>query len=200
MLKYATDRGERLSLIFDYGLDSLPRALLILLLSFTDRQNEKGMGRLYFQKATRYFEYLREKREIDFSNYIYGGVSYELQENMETLEECGLVTTVGRGRNIKYILTEEGEQASKELIKRFNEEMIRKLKFAKSQLNDLTISELLFFMYMLLPETRVKSIEFEKLYAKKEELTHSLFKKGRISTHTASKWLGVDEKTFLDSL
>lgn len=194
------DGDEILSLIFDYGLDALPRALLILLLSFTDKQNEKGMGRLYFQKAVRYFEYLSKKKEIDFSNYKYGVVSYELQENMETLEECGLVTSVGRGKNIKYILTEEGARASKELIEQYDEETIRKLKFSKSQLNDLTISELLFFMYMLLPETRVKSIEFEKLYAKKEELVPSLFKKGRISRHTASKWLGVAEKTFLDSI
>lgn len=183
-----------MSLILDYGLDSLPRALLILVLSFKDREQKKVMGKLHFQKAIRYFEYLRQKREIDFSNYKYGGVSYELQENLETLEECGLVTTIGRN---KYVLTEEGERAAKELIEKYGEEMIRKLKFAKNQLNDLTISELLFFMYMLLPETRVNSIEFEKLYARKVTLVCKLLQKGRISTKTAAKWLGLSEKEVL---
>jgi len=185
-----------MSAILDYGLDSPARALLILALSIQDRTQKKEMDILHIQKTIRYFEHLRQEKKIDFSDFKYGGVSYELQENLETLQECGLVTKVGT----KYVLAEEGERAAKELLAASNEEEIRRLKFAKHQLNDLSHNETLFFMYMLIPETRRHSTEFAKLDKQREVLVRKLFLKGRINSTTAAKWLGVDEKTFLDSL
>lgn len=183
-------------LILDYGLDSLPRALLVLALSIKDKEQKRNMDRLHIQKTIRYFEHLQQDTTIDFSNFKYGGVSYELHENLLTLQECGLVEKVGT----KYELTETGEKAARELLARHDEEGVRKLKFAKLQLNDLTHDETLFFMYMLIPETRKHSTEFDRLYEKRDTLTRKLFRKGRVNSTTAAKWLGVDEKTFLDSL
>ena len=183
-------------LILDYGLDSPPRALLILALSIKDREQKKKMDKLHVQKTIRYFEHLQQEKTIDFTNFKYGGVSYELYENLETLQECGLVEKVGT----KYVLTEEGDKAARELVETHNKEEFRKLKFAKLQLNDLTHGETLFFMYMLIPETRKHSTEFARLYEKKDTLVPKLFLKGRINSTTAAKWLGVDEKTFLESL
>lgn len=185
-----------MSAISEYGLDFPARALLILVLSIKDRQEQKGMSRLHFQKTIRYFEYLQQEKEIAFSNFKYGGVSYELQENLETLEECGLVTKTGT----KYTLTEEGEKAAQELLRKYDEEAIRKLTFAKSLLNDLPDKELLFFMYMLLPETRVNSTEFDRLHAERETLVRRLFLKGRINSAMAAAWLNTDEKRLLESL
>ena len=185
-----------MTLILDYGLDSPARALLILALSMKDKTQKKEMGVLHVQKTIRYFEHLQQEEKIDFSNFKYGGVSYELHENLETLQECGLVDKVGT----KYVLTEEGEKAAKELLATCSEEKLRRLKFAKLQLNDLTHRETLFFMYMLIPETQKHSTEFAKLYEQRDVLVPKLFLKGRINSTTAAKWLGVDEKTFLDSL
>jgi len=182
--------------ILDYGLDSPARALLVLVLFMDDRQGQKAMNKLHFQKALRYFEHLQQEKEIDFSNFKYGGVSFELQENLEVLEEIGLVAKVGG----KYVLTKEGEEIAKELVPHYDEETLRKLRYAKHHLNDLTDRELLFFMYMTLPETRAHSIEFEKLKAEAENLTRKLFVKGRINARTAAEWLGIDEKEFLNSL
>ena len=98
------------------------------------------------------------------------------------------------------MLTEEGERAAKELIEIRDKEELRRLKFAKLQLNDLTHEETLFFMYMLIPETRKYSTEFDRLYGKRDTLVRKLFQKGRINSTIAAKWLGVDEKTFVDSL
>lgn len=185
-----------MSVVLDYGLDSPARALLVLVLSVKDREQKKEMRKLQIHKTIKYFEYLREEENIDFSNFKYGGVSYELHENLLTLEECDLVEKV----HGKYVLTEEGERAAQELMENLDREELRKLAFAKHQLNDLSRNELLYFMYRLLPETQKFSTEFEGLDRKKEILVPRLFMKGRINSTTAAKWLGVDEKAFLDSL
>ncbi len=183
-------------LILDYGLDSPARALLILALSMKDKEQKKEMDMLHLQKVIRYFEHLQDQKTIDFSDFKLGGVSYELQENLETLVDCGLVEKVGS----KYVLTGEGEKAEKELLPKYNEEEIRKLKFAKLQLNDLDDNETLFLMYMLIPSTQKHSTRFDELYKKRDFYVPKLFLKGRINSTTSAKWLDVDEKTFLDSL
>lgn len=185
-----------MSVIHDYGLDSPARALLILALSMKDKVEKKEMDKVHVHKTIRYFEHLQQEEEIDFSNFKLGGVSYELEENLETLQECGLVEKIGK----KYVLTGEGEKAAKELLGKYSEKKIRKLRFAKLQLNDLSHKETLFFMYMLIPSTREHSTEFEELYKKRDVYVPRLFLKGRINSATAAKWLGVDKKTFLNSL
>jgi len=189
-----------MSVILDYGLDSTARTLLVLALSMQDRTEKKEMDKLHIQKTIKYFEHLQQEETIDFSNFKYGGVSYELQENLEALEECGLIDRVGLVRNPRFVLSEEGEKAADELLTTFTEERVRRLKFAKLQLNDLNYDETLFFMYMLIPETQKNSIEFERLDKKRDTLVRKLFLKGRINSTTAAKWLGVDEKKFLNSL
>lgn len=67
-----------MTLIEDYGLDSPARSLLLIVLSIKDRNQKTEMDKLHIQKVIRYYEYLIEKKEIDFSNFKLGGVSYEL--------------------------------------------------------------------------------------------------------------------------
>lgn len=186
--------------ILDYGLDSPARALLILVLSMKDRNQKKEMDKVHIHKSIKYYEHMRQEENIDFSDFKYGGVSYELRENLETLEECGLAKRVGSSRNPKYVLTEEGEKAAKELLAEYNEENIRKLQFTKLQLNDLSFDETIYFMYKLIPETQKESTQFDRLEKNKHKLIPRLFLKGRINSDTAAEWLGVDEKSFLNSL
>ena len=188
------------TILDDYGLDSPARALLILALSMKDKTDRKEMDRLHIQKTIKYYEHMQQDKTIDFSDFKYGGVSYELQENLEALEVYGLMENIGSSRRPKYVLTEEGEKAAKELLETHSEEEIRRLGFAKLQLNDLSYDETLYFMYKLIPETQKNSIEFERLDKKKHILIPKLFLKGRINSDTAAEWLGVDKKTFLDSL
>ena len=146
-----------------------------------------------------YFEKLKQVKEVSFSNYKYGGVSFELTENMETLEESGLVTKNGA----MYELTEEGERLAKELVsdyKKRDADTLCKLEYAKFLLNDLTDKELLFFMYMTFPETQVNSIEFKNLIKDETSYVQKLFLKGRINTTTAAEWLGITARDFLETL
>lgn len=188
------------TILDDYGLDSPARALLILALSLKDKTDKKVMDRVHIQKTIKYYEHMQQDETIDFSDFKYGGVSYELQENLEVLEEYGLIENIGSSRRPKYVLGEDGEKAAKELREAYSEEEIRRLRFAKLQLNDLSYDETLYFMYKLIPETQKNSIGFERLDKKKDVLIPKLFLKGRINSDTAAEWLGVDKKAFRDSM
>jgi len=186
-----------MSTIADYGLESPARAYLVLALSVRDKAEQNSMDILHIQKVIRYFEFLRNKMDIEYSNYKLGGVSYELQENLETLVESGLVARTGKSR---LELTNEGKQAAEELRSRMTPDDMKKLTFSKLQLNDLSSDELMFFMYMLLPETQENSTEAARLSKRNKELTDSIFKKGRISSAMAAGWLKISEEEFHRSL
>jgi len=185
-----------MTLIEDYGLESPVRKLLLLVLSIKDRNQKKEMNKLRMQKVIRYFEYLRQSSEIDFSNFKLGGVSYELDENLVTLQECGLIEE----KDGEFLLSNEGEMAVRELEKKINQNDYSKLLFSKEQLNDLPTDELLYFMYRVIPETQAHSTEITRLDKKKELLIRNLFLKGKINACTAAKWLEINEKEFLASL
>ena len=87
-----------------------------------------------------------------------------------------------------------------ELRSKFDPDDFKKLLFSKQQLNDLTGDEVMFFMYMLLPETQVNSTEAGRLLKRRKEITSDLFRKGRISASMAAGWLGIPEQEFQHSL
>ena len=182
-----------MTLIEDYGLNSPARSLLLLVLSIKDRNQKTEMDKLHIQKTIRYFEYLRNKKEIDFSNFKLGGVSYELEENRETLLEYELIDQT----NHHFSLTEEGKTAAKDLKGTLGIEEYKKLAYAKELLNDLPDDELLYFMYKTIPETQKHSTEFQRLEKKKESLVKSLFSKRKIDACKAINWLGISEDEFV---
>ena len=186
-------RNISMALVAEYGLDSPPRRLLLLALSLKDRMQQRKMDKFHIQKVIRYYEYLRNRPlEVDFSNYDMGGVSYEIHENAETLEEYGLIERKGD----YYLLTDEGERAANEIKRAFSKDDLQKFAFSKFQLNDLSLDEAMYFMYMMVPETRQHSAHFTSLEKKNAVLVRSLYVKGRINSVTASKWLGISEKEF----
>jgi hypothetical protein len=182
-----------LTLIDDYGLDSSPRKLLLLALSIADRKNNKAMDKLRIQKVIRLYEHLCGKKEIDFSNYKLGGVSFELDENRENLLEYELIE-----QNDKWFtLTSEGENAANELREIISQPEYTCLVNAKQQLNDMTDDEMLFFMYKSIPETQKFSTEFERLGKKNRLLIDCLFAKRKIDVATAAKWMEISELDFV---
>ncbi|MGD0993920.1 MAG: winged helix-turn-helix domain-containing protein [Candidatus Bathyarchaeia archaeon] len=167
-----------------------------MVLQLKDRCDRKEMDIIHLHKIIRYFEYLRNTTEIRFSNFKLGVVSYELEKNLETLQDSGLVEKDDKN----YVLTEEGQEIAEKLLSGLDRKDLEKLIFAKQQLNDLTPDELMYFMYRLIPESVVNSTEFSRLEKKRVPLVQSLFLKGRINSTTAAKWLDMSEKDFLGSL
>jgi hypothetical protein len=181
-----------MTLIEDYGLDSPARSLLLTVLSIKDNNQRTEMDKLHIQKVLRYYEHLREKTEIDFSNFKLGGVAYELEENRETLIEYELIDQ----KNCDFSLTEEGTAAAIDLKKTFSQEDYQLLVCAKKLLNNLPDDELLYFMYKTIPETQKHSTEFSRLERKKESLVKNLFAKRKIDSSTAINWLKISEEEF----
>ena len=186
-----------MSIIADYGLEAPARAFLVLALAMEDRKGHKGIDIIHLQKIIRYFQYLRQKTDVEYSNFNLGSVSYQLQESLETLMESGLVTKSDKTR---FELTEEGKRAATELRSKFSQDDLKKLSFSKQQLNDLTSDEIMFFMYKLIPDTQINSTEVNRLFKQEKEFTQDLFKKGRISAAMAASWLKISEKEFQSSL
>jgi hypothetical protein len=182
-----------MTLIEDYGLDSPARSLLLTVLSIEDVNEKLEMDPLHIQKVIRYYEYIREKKEIDFSNFKLGGVSFELEENEENLIEYELIDK----KNNEFHLTEDGLLAAVDLKKTFNRQDYEQLVCAKKLLNDLPTDELLYFMYKTIPETQKHSTEFTRLEKKKESLVKSLFSKRKIDACTAMEWLKISEDEFV---
>lgn len=185
-----------MTLIEDYGLDSPARSLLVTVLSIKDNNQRTEMDKLHIQKVLRYYQHLREKKEIDFSNFKLGGVAYELEENRETLIEYELIDQ----KNCDFSLTEEGNTAALDLRNTFKQEDYQLLVCSKKLLNDLPDDELLYFMYKTIPETQKHSTEFSRLERKKEALVKNLFAKRKIDALTAISWLGINEEEFIKML
>ena len=184
-----------MSYLEDYGLTSPSRKYSLLVLALKDHKNCKEIDIIHIQKIIRYFEYLKRTSEIKYSYFKYGVVSHELAENLNTLQESGLIDK----DHDTYSLTEEGQEIAEKMLNSLEKGELEKLTFAKQQLNDLTVDELMYFMYRLIPESVVNSIEYQ-LEKKKVTLVQSLFLKGRINSGTAAKWLDTREKDFIDSL
>ncbi len=141
----------KMSYTEDYGLDSFTRSGVLVLLHLEDSRGEKNSDILRINEELRFFQHLMNKEYIDFSHINLGDVSDEIRETVDDFEESGLIERDEKG---KYILTEEGEKAEKEVQGTAITPKEKKfLKFAKEQLNDLSDDELLGFMYFLLPET-----------------------------------------------
>ena len=175
-----------MSLIEDFGLVTPSRKLPLLALSIFDENNKKEMDILHINKVIRHYQYLTNKEEVEFTNYNLGAVSYEIEENMEILEESGLLRNV---KNKIYKLTYLGEKAAEELKNEMSAKDIQKLEYSKQILNDLPYNELLFYMYKLLPETQKNSTQYHILKKSKRKIINSLLSKGKISEKMASKWL-----------
>ena len=175
-----------MSLIQDFGLVTPSRKLPLLTLSILDEKKIREMDILHLNKIIRYFQYLTDIETVEFSNYNLGAVSYELEENVEILEEYGFIKAVN-GK--KYGLTDLGEAAVEELKSEISGEQFKKLIYSKQLLNDLSFNELLFFMYKVLPETIEHSTQYHILKKSKEKIINNLLKKGKISESTAKNWL-----------
>lgn len=187
-----------MSLIEDYGLESPARKLCLIVLSINDDNNIKEMDVLHINKVIRYYEYLTQTSDVIFTNFKLGAVSYELEESIEILEELGMIEMVKKNT---YNLTSIGEDAVNELLRKMDNSNLLKMEFSKKILNDLNFEEVLYFMYKVLPETQVNSIQFDRLEKKKTKIIKSLFHKGKISEKIASKWLeslDVDLKQLLE--
>jgi hypothetical protein len=182
-----------MTLIEDYGLNSQSRTLLLLVLSIDNCNHKKAMDKLHIQKIIRLFEHIRQKKSIDFSNFKLGGVSDEIEENLEYLIDYGFIEQADN----YFALTLEGDNGANLLRHTFDVAEFNKLVYATHLLRDLPNDETLYFMYKTIPTTQEHSTEILRLERKAESLVKSLFLKRKIDVATAAKWLDISLADFV---
>jgi hypothetical protein len=78
-----------MSLIEDYGLFEPERKLILLALSVPDERNVTATDILHLNKILKLYQETTKSEEIEFSNYNLGAVSFDVQEDLDNLEEMG---------------------------------------------------------------------------------------------------------------
>lgn len=180
-----------MSIISDFGLNTPARKLILLVLSIPDKNNDREVDIVHINKIIKLYEENINKKEIEFSNYDLGAVSYEISQNIELLEEYGLIEEI---RDETYQLTDYGETTISELKELISYEELLELKKSKLKLIDLKFNELLYYMYKKFPETQENSTQIKKLEIMKKNIIKSFLKKNKINIKTANEWLNEDLK------
>lgn len=175
-------------------LNDVQKVILALLYS---KDSEPIKGATWFQKEmfliSKNFPDLEE--DLSFDAYLFGPDSEIAEDELTELKKIGLVMTEGK----KIILTKEGQAIAKEIYaedKRKREIIDRFKEF----LNDLSLEELLAFIYFSYNEMTQESKVFEEIKNKRLPLAIALLKKGKISTQKASEIAGIPLEQFIKKL
>jgi predicted transcriptional regulator len=175
-----------MSLIEDYGLFEPERKLILLALSVPDERNVTATDILHLNKILKLYQETTKSEEIEFSNYNLGAVSFDVQEDLDNLEEMGLIE---RNNKEEYNLTKEGKSVINDLKNTVNKEKYDQLIQAKKILNDLPYDEILFYMYKRFPQTQINSTQYRRLKTTSKVLINKLLNKSKINQTTAFQWL-----------
>jgi predicted transcriptional regulator len=175
-----------MSLISKFGLSLPARKLILLTLSIPDNEGKTATDIVHINKILKYYSQLSESSDIKFSNFNLGAVSFEVEENVEILQEYGFIKQIQKD---KYKLTSKGEEVVKELSNNTDITMLEKLNYSKKLLNDLSFDELLYFMYMKFPDTQENSTQITRLKKMNKGLIRRLFEKKKIDDYTAQTWI-----------
>jgi len=89
----------------------------------------------------------------------------------------------------KIVLTVQGKEIARELVKQEDEETLRALSEYKRFLNDLPSNELLAYIYTAYPDMVDESVEYRRLKPNIEAHILSLVRKQKISSQRAAELL-----------
>lgn len=175
-------------------LNDVQKVVLALLYS---KDSEPIKGATWFQKEmfliSKNFPDLEE--DLSFDAYLFGPDSEVAEDELSELKKMGLAKMDGN----KITLTKEGQEVAKiiyfedkrkkEIIDRF-----------KDFLNDLSLDELLAFIYFSYNEMTQESTVFQEIKAKRISLAIALLKKGKVTTQKASEIAGLPIEQLLKKL
>jgi len=166
------------------GSDIVEKYLFLLLYSdgVSNQQNEPIRGDTWLQKEMfLIFRNIKTPKE-EFQPDFYGPFSEIVDEYSEQLEISGYVTRTAKGMK----LTPRGEQIASKIWQEENEENKKTIKDVKSFLNDMTIDELLVFIYSTYEKFAEQSEVKDEIECKKVNASISLFKRHKISLKCAA--------------
>jgi len=164
--------------------DPIEKYLFLLLYSegSSGQKVEPVRGDTWLQKEMflifRNIKTPREEFEADY----YGPFSETVDEYTEQLETSGYIARSANGLK----LTLKGEQIASETWQNESEQNKQIIKDVKTFLNDMTIDELLVFIYSTYEEFAEQSEIKEEVERKRVDVSISLFRKHKISLERAA--------------
>ncbi len=132
----------------------------------------------------------------DFVPHIFGPYSEAAEVALGELVSLGLVRKVEGG----YTLTPDGVRVWEKVCSVFHTEESEAIDDFKAFLNDLSVDEVLLFVYINYPEYTHESAKLRDILKKRVPLSASLYRKGKVSLEKAAFLAGMNIESYLDYL
>jgi len=177
------------------SLSDLDVAILHLLHA---RGNSAIRGSVILQKELfligNYIERIRD--DADFVPHIFGPYSESAEVALEGLISLGLV----RRSEGSYTLTPDGARVWEKVRSVFSNDESGAIDDFKAFLNDLSVDEVLLFVYITYPKYTCESARLRDILQKRVRLSASLYRKGKVSLEKAAFLAGMNMESYLDYL
>lgn len=178
--------------------DSLPHLGAAILHLLHAGGNSAVRGDVLFQKELfligDYIERIGE--DADFVPHIFGPYSEAAEVALGELVSLGLVRRSEGG----YTLTPDGVRVWEKVCSVFHTEESGAIDDFKAFLNDLSVDEVLLFIYVTYPEYTCESARLRDILEKRVPLSASLYRKGKVSLEKAAFLAGMNMESYLDYL
>lgn len=174
--------------------NEVQKVILSLLYS---KDSEPIKGATWFQKElfliAKNFEDIQE--DLAFDAYLFGPDSEVAEDELSELKKRKLVELEGK----KIKLTKDGKIIAKET---YQEDLKKKqiIDRVKEFLNDLSLDELLAFIYFTYPEMTLESTFFQDIKHKRIPVAISLVRKAKISAEKGAEIAGLSIEHFMKKL
>ncbi len=134
--------------------------------------------------------------DADFVPHIFGPYSEAAEVALDELVSLGLVRRSEGG----YTLTPDGVRVWEKVHSAFLDDESRAIEDFKAFLNDLSVDEVLLFVYVNYPEYTHESARLHDILQKRAPLSASLYRKGKVSLEKAAFLAGMNLESYLDYL
>jgi len=134
--------------------------------------------------------------DADFTPHIFGPYSEPAEVALDELVSLGLVRRSAGG----YTLTPDGVRVWERVRSAFPNDESGAIEDFKAFINDLSVDEVLLFVYVTYPEYTCESARFRDILRRRRPLSASLYRKGKVSLEKAAFLAGMNLESYLGYL
>lgn len=134
--------------------------------------------------------------DADFTPHIFGPYSEPAEVALDELVSLGLVRRSAGG----YTLTPDGVRVWERVRSAFPTDEVGAIEDFKAFINDLSVDEVLLFVYVTYPEYTCESARLRDILRRRRPLSASLYRKGKVSLEKAAFLAGMNLESYLDYL
>ncbi len=186
-----------------FSLDSIAEDLSYLniaILELLESDNQSPIeGNTAFQKEMfligNFIDDIGE--DAEFIPHSFGPYSEASEVSLNDLISLGLARKEGKNN---YKITDAGSRVLNIVQKRFSDEELESIADFKRFLGELTVDEILLFVYASYPKYTIESTVYKRIMRKRLSNAISIYKKGLISLEKAAFLAGMNIESFLDTL